>query len=112
MSELGFQVARRILKHERESGRATVILLLIALDSAYNSVLAFTSVLNLFIGDLYKLANNEPDDVALACNWTCIQELAFDDSEKARKALTDIILEAQRKSVKLPIIRKAVKTHT
>lgn len=40
MVELGFEVAERVLEHERDPGRSAAILLLIALDSAYNSVLA------------------------------------------------------------------------
>lgn len=40
MVELGLKVAERVLEHETDAGRSAAILLLIALDSAYNSVLA------------------------------------------------------------------------
>ena len=41
MIQLGFEVAERVLEHEnRDAGRSAAILLLTALDSAYNSVLA------------------------------------------------------------------------
>ena len=40
MAELGLRVAKHIIEHEKDSGRAAAILLLTALDSAYNSVLA------------------------------------------------------------------------
>ena len=40
MTKLGFEVAQVLLRHERDYERAAAILLLIALDSAYNSVLA------------------------------------------------------------------------
>ena len=40
MKELGKLVAQRILESERDAGRAAAILLLTALDGAYNSVLA------------------------------------------------------------------------
>ena len=40
MTALGLKVAEKVLEHERDAGRAAAILLLIALDSAYNSVLA------------------------------------------------------------------------
>lgn len=40
MRELGKLVAQRILESERDAGRAAAILLLTALDGAYNSVLA------------------------------------------------------------------------
>lgn len=40
MRNLGMAVAKRILEQESDSGKAAAILLLTALDSAYNSVLA------------------------------------------------------------------------
>lgn len=40
MAELGFKIARQVLEHEKDTGRGTAMLLLVALDSAYNSVLA------------------------------------------------------------------------
>lgn len=40
MKQLGTTVAKRILEHEKDTGRAAAMLLLTALDSAYNSVLA------------------------------------------------------------------------
>lgn len=43
MQRLGFKVAKDILKNEPDAGRAAAILLLIGLDSAYNSVLAVCS---------------------------------------------------------------------
>ena len=46
MIELGFKVAERVLEHERDVGRSAAVLLLIALDSAYNSVLAVSQTKN------------------------------------------------------------------
>ena len=40
IKQLGKLVAQRILESERDTGRAAAILLLTALDGAYNSVLA------------------------------------------------------------------------
>jgi hypothetical protein len=40
MTKLGLKVAERVLEHEGDAGRSAAILLMIALDSAYNSVLA------------------------------------------------------------------------
>jgi hypothetical protein len=40
MEELGLRVAREILKNESDEGKAAAILLLVGLDSAYNTVLA------------------------------------------------------------------------
>ena len=40
MVDLGFKVAERVLEHERDAGRSAAILLMVALDSVYNSVLA------------------------------------------------------------------------
>ena len=40
MIELGLQVADRVFQLERDAGKTAAVLLMIALDSAYNSVLA------------------------------------------------------------------------
>jgi hypothetical protein len=40
MTELGFKVAQQVLSNEGNTGTAAAIMLLIALDGAYNSVLA------------------------------------------------------------------------
>lgn len=40
MSELGFNVAQEVLKEDADVGRAAAKMLIVALDSAYNSVLA------------------------------------------------------------------------
>lgn len=58
MTELGFKVAQRILEHERDSGKTAAIMLLTALDSAYNSVLTVSSAMTF-------LVNEVPDDIAL-----------------------------------------------
>ena len=44
MKHLGTTVAKRILEQEKDTGKAAAILLLTALDSAYNSVLAVRKV--------------------------------------------------------------------
>ena len=47
MLKLGFEVAERVLQHEKkDAGRSAAILLLTALDSAYNSVLAVSVTKN------------------------------------------------------------------
>ncbi|KAG8527867.1 uncharacterized protein KY384_006783 [Bacidia gigantensis] len=102
MESLGLQVAIQILGQEKDFGKAAAILLLTALDGAYNSVLAFTSVLDLFLGELYKV-----EGTTNKCRWQKIQKLAFQDDEKSQE-ITEYVLEAQKESVKLPIIRKAV----
>ena len=125
MVELGFKVAERVLKHERDAGRSTAILLLVALDSAYNSVLAvslmrndlakftltnatlqFTSVLDHYMTDLYKLAN--PADETDSSEWLEVQRLAIADDVQSDRTLTEMVLGAQHVSVRLPIIRKAI----
>ena len=40
MTELGFQIAEKVLRHEPDAGKAAGIFLLVGLDLAYNSVLA------------------------------------------------------------------------
>ena len=126
MAELGFKVAQRVLDHERDAGRSAAILLLTALESAYNSVLAvrptrndlaklrhanatlqFTSVLDHYINGLYKLAN--PADETNSCEWLDVQKLAIANDAQSDGDLTEKVLEAQYVSVRLPILRKAIK---
>jgi hypothetical protein len=126
MVELGFKVAERVLKHERDAGRSAAVLLMVALDSAYNSVLAvslaridlvyfclanaplqFTSVLDYFMEDLYKLADQK--DETGSRKWLGVQKLAIADNPESDKILTERVLEAQHISVRLPIIRTAVR---
>ena len=125
MVQLGLQVARQVFDHEKDFGRAAAILLLIALDSAYNSVLAvgveirhlvvnpvlteplqFTTVANKLIAELYDHAKTN-SKTQCPCAWLELQKLAFETDKKSVKRLSDIVLNAQRTSVKLPIIRKA-----
>ncbi|KAF7560121.1 hypothetical protein G7046_g4030 [Stylonectria norvegica] len=118
MRELGFRVAQDILKHEKDAGKAAAILLLVGLDSAYNSVLAFTSVLDLFIHELYDVAQpklakkGKKVPASVSCDWFTLQRLAFDDNQDSTDGISDLVLKAQRESVRLPIIRRAVQEHT
>ena len=43
MTELGFQVAQHVLKHEQSTTRAAAILVFVGLHTAYNSVLAVST---------------------------------------------------------------------
>lgn len=54
MSELGFGVAHEILKEDSDVGRAAARMLIVALDSAYNSVLAVSHTY------LHKFATSNP----------------------------------------------------
>ena len=127
MVKLGFNVAQRILEHESDVGKSAAILLLIALDCAYNSVLAvsrakfylaalryakithqFTSVLDYYIEGLYKLAN-PADKKANSSEWLDMQKLAITNDAQSDKILTGNVLDAQHVSVRLPIIRRAIK---
>ncbi len=55
MVKLGFEVAERVLEHEKkDAGRSAAILLLTALDSAYSSVLA-VSVTKMMLRNLTML---------------------------------------------------------
>ncbi|KAL0465912.1 hypothetical protein QR685DRAFT_548000 [Neurospora intermedia] len=118
MSELGLEVSQQVLQQQKgDTGRVAAILLLLALDSSYTSVLAFTSVLDSFMNGLYTLAAKEPNassgvTESKSCEWRDVQRLAcaeflpdvptntFDDIKK-------IVLKAQRESMRLPILRKA-----
>ncbi|KAJ9604588.1 hypothetical protein H2200_010701 [Cladophialophora chaetospira] len=111
MTELGFEVAQHVLKHERSPYRAAAILVFVGLHTAYNSVLAFTSVLHTFIKEMYDHANssNPPSQDA---KWMKVQELALRDDAESSKKLSKIVAEAELTSIRLPIIRTALKDHT
>ncbi|KAJ4309604.1 hypothetical protein N0V84_011417 [Fusarium piperis] len=113
MVALGFKVAQEVLKNEKDTGRAAAILLLTGLDSAYNTVLAFTSVMDTFLRELYD-GKPKPGSGAKQprCDWLDIQDVAFDDSKEAHDFVKKVVLKVQKASVKLPIIRKATKPFT
>lgn len=72
MTTRGLTVATHILTNEPEVGKAAAIFLLVGLDSTYTSVLAFTSVLSMFLDDLYDLrAELERREVEPAGQTTC-----------------------------------------
>ena len=106
MTELGFKVAQQILSHEKDTGRAAAVLLLVGLDTAYNSVLSFTSVLNNFILRLYDTSKGLA--VPTQESWLTVQKLAYSGSKDDFESLKGIILDAQRRCVRLPVIRRAV----
>ena len=41
------------------------------------------------------------------CDWTKIQNVAFDDSKASLELIKNILIETQKESVRLPIMRKA-----
>ncbi|KAK5661145.1 hypothetical protein OQA88_11036 [Cercophora sp. LCS_1] len=130
MEKLGFQIAEEILKNEgRKTGRAAAILLLVGLDNAYNTVLSFNAVLSTFLTGLYNQAadagkhesngaiNGNGHANKKQCDWLEIQELVFkevlspEEEKKNHARIQQLVLATQRASVKLPIIRKAIRDH-
>ncbi|KAM5363819.1 hypothetical protein ACJZ2D_011795 [Fusarium nematophilum] len=113
MTALGFKVAQEVLGNERDTGKAAAILLLSGLDSSYNTVLAFTSVMDTFLRELYDTAP-KPGSKAkqTTCDWLRIQQVAFSDSKEAEDLVKNLVLKAQKASVRLPIVRKAVADFT
>jgi len=118
MEQLGFEIAQDILKNEGgDASRAAAILLLVGLDNAYNTILAFNAVLGKFIDDLYEAANSDQTRGKVQCDWLEIQELAFkeaasrEEEQVIHASIQRLVLAAQRESVKLPIVRKAVQDH-
>ncbi|KAL8789579.1 MAG: hypothetical protein Q9195_006756 [Heterodermia aff. obscurata] len=106
MKALGLATADRILKQEKDTGKAAAMLLLVALDVAYISVLAFTAVLDHLLQGAYDLAKSQKPGSA---DWLDIQELALKDDEDSDAKIQLKVLEAQRQSVKQPFIRKVCK---
>jgi len=54
------------------------------------------------VDDLYEISDKNP-----SCKWTEIQSVAFDDSKKSLDVIKKILIETQKESVRLPIMRKA-----
>ncbi|KAK5561933.1 hypothetical protein LTR46_000738 [Exophiala xenobiotica] len=108
MAELGFQVAQHVLKHERSTTKAAAILVFVGLHTAYNSVLAFTSVLNHFLKEMYDQANSQTPSSARP-TWLRIQDLAFSQDQASFEELTKLVSDAERTSIRLPVIRTALK---
>lgn len=63
-------------------------------------------MLNQFFDEIYDLANGRELGAA---TWTRVQELAFRDDLDSWRELETIILKAEKTSVRLPVIRSAVK---
>jgi hypothetical protein len=108
MTELGFEVAQHVLRHEQSYSRAASILVFIGLHTAYNTVLAFSSVLNSFFRELYDHAEHKSSSTP---KWLEVQRLALSDDKESFEKLSQIVLQAERTSVKLPTIRTALADH-
>ncbi|CZS85760.1 unnamed protein product [Fusarium graminearum] len=111
MTALGYRVAGEVLQREKNTTKAATILLLTGLDSAYNVVLAFTSVMESFFQNLYAEKPNARGEEIRAA-WLEIQKLAFEDDAKSNERIQALVLKVQRWSVRLPIVRKASQSTT
>jgi hypothetical protein len=111
MTALGYRVAGEVLQKESDTSKAATILLLTGLDSAYNVVLAFTSVMESFFQNLYADEPNERGQWIKSA-WLEIQKLAFNDDAKSNERIQALVLKVQRWSVRLPIVRKASQNTT
>jgi hypothetical protein len=107
MTALGYRVAGEVLQREKNTSKAATILLLTGLDSAYNVVLAFTSVMESFFRELYAEHPSKPWGKVIRDSWLEIQKLAFNDDAESNERIQALVLKVQRWSVKLPIVRKA-----
>ncbi|RGP79400.1 heme peroxidase [Fusarium longipes] len=111
MTALGYRVAGEVTQRESNTSKAATILLLTGLDSAYNVVLAFTSVMESFFQNLYaEKPNDRGKDIRKA--WLDIQKLAFQDDAESNERIQALVLKVQRWSVRLPVVRKASQSTT
>jgi ATP-dependent DNA ligase len=55
----------------------------------------------------HKYANNSRND---GPKWFRVQKLAFEEDKTSVQELQKLVLEAERRSVKLPIVRQAIAT--
>lgn len=115
MKSFGMRIAKSVLEQDKSAGRATATLLLVALDGAYNSVLAFSSVLDHYIDGLSKYAEAKTADAKTdpsTCEWLKVQTAALKDDPASDEEIKLSVLEAQRLSVKLPVVRKVAASVT
>lgn len=80
MKSFGMKIAKSVLEQGNDAGRATATLLLIVLDGAYNSVLAFSSVLDYYISGLDRYAEAKTADAKTdpsTCEWLKVQSAAL-----------------------------------
>ncbi|KAK5080999.1 hypothetical protein LTR05_008316 [Lithohypha guttulata] len=111
MIDLGFEVAEHIHKFASSRVEAATILVFVGLHTAYNSVLAFTSVLNMFFAEMYDYANADSIP-AKTPTWQKVQELAFSETKNSFEELMDLVLQAERTAIRLPVVRTATKDRT
>ncbi|KAK8067329.1 hypothetical protein PG997_014076 [Apiospora hydei] len=110
MHELGVFVAKQVLEYEKDQRKAAAILLLICLDFAYNSVIAFTATLEGYMEDLYKFADSPPPTDGSKPEWVKLQQFVFSTGGKDDKELEKMVQSMAQAKVRLPIVRKAIKT--
>ncbi|KAI1112035.1 heme peroxidase [Nemania sp. NC0429] len=108
MVELGFKTACEVLRDEKDAEKAAGIMVFIGLDFAYNSVLAFTAILNELLGELYRAAKLTEIPADQEPRWLTIQKLAFSDDENDYVSLVEMVRQLACTTVRLPIVRKAV----
>lgn len=65
--------------------------------------------MNQYFDELYAAANPSVSPSKEAPTWLKVQELAFSESPNDHNSLVSMIQKAERSSVKLPIIRTALK---
>lgn len=70
----------------------------------------FTAVLSELLGELYKVANSTDVAPDQTPRWPTIQKLAFGNDEHDYTTLTEIVRQVACTTVRLPIVREALKT--
>ena len=72
-----------------------------------NVKLQFTSALNYFLKEMYDFANPEetssPEPKSTP-KWLEVQKLAFSNDPSDEEKLKELVIEAERKSIKLPLV--------
>ncbi|KAH8651167.1 heme peroxidase-domain-containing protein, partial [Xylariales sp. PMI_506] len=106
IKRLGLQIAAAIKQREKKHDHAVAIMLLIGLDSAYNSVVSFAAVLHFFLKEVYE--EFKIKGTPLSSPWLQLQKCAFDESSNGITEIARQALLIQKRSVKLPIIRRAM----
>jgi hypothetical protein len=64
------------------------------------------------MNDIYDLVAGKKRTLSATTDWFQIQKLALEDDIGSKERMKELVLDVQGKSVKLPIIRRAVANYT
>ncbi|EPS41013.1 hypothetical protein H072_5099 [Dactylellina haptotyla CBS 200.50] len=93
LREVGVWVNKELSKTSKSQLYTQTAMFLVALEGAYNTVLMFTEIMDWFLDDKNKT------------EWIAVSRLAQSDTEAANEEIKKYVLEVQRVTLTMPMIR-------